>query len=262
MPATALFDQLAEVRARLNAAEHLLLGLDYDGTLTPLVNDPDQARLAPEVRRELERLAATPGVTVAIVSGRALDDLRKHVDVAGLHYAGNHGLDIAGPGRRYIESDAVATLDRLGHLAHHLSRELDAVTGARVEHKALTLSVHYRNVASDRRDDLRRRVEEVVAREYGDLRLSGGHEVLEVRPPSSWHKGAALCWIRDPLGGPPPLTCFIGDDRTDEDAFRTLKDAVTVKVGEPHDTAATYHVPSPADVHRFLSCLKCDRAVA
>ncbi len=250
-----LLPHLSSMRQRLEAAGQVLLGLDYDGTLTPIVEDPSQARLGPETREVLRALAARPNISVAILSGRTLDDLRTLVGLDGLIYAGNHGMDISGPGLRFVEAAAVAELDYLEPLAQTLACQLQPFPGAFVENKSLTISVHFRRVAPHQRDHLQGVVDNTLAEAKHHFCLTQGHKVWEIRPQVDWDKGQALRWIKDQLGYREALVFYLGDDETDEDAFDALPGEVTIKVGDPMDTCARFQVASPDDVREFLHWL-------
>src|SRR5688572_6367688 len=98
-----LFDALEEVSARVRAAPHLLLFADFDGALAPVYDNPAAATLSAEVRPLLCALAGSGKVTVTVVSGRSAADLRGRADLADVIVAGNHGLEIAGPGFEYVD---------------------------------------------------------------------------------------------------------------------------------------------------------------
>ncbi|MBI2803435.1 MAG: trehalose-phosphatase [Planctomycetes bacterium] len=230
----------------------MLLGLDFDGTLSPIVEDPSKAELSLETQDIIKALAAIPGISVAIVSGRSLQDVRGRVGIDGLIYAGNHGLEIHGPGLSYLDPTAVKARRALGWLAAALTKGLSQITGVIVENKSLTLSVHCRQVAIEDRETVFRHVQAAAAVAPDCFRISVGKLVYEVCPQAHWHKGSAMRWIDGQIGRQNTLTLYLGDDRTDEDAFRTLAHGITVKVGEPCETAATYHLDSPASVREFL----------
>jgi trehalose 6-phosphate phosphatase len=247
-----LFDATEEVGERLARASHLLFCLDFDGTLTPLVDDPAEAYLSPQVQRVLRSLAHHERVSLVLVSGRARADLQTRVGIPGLIYAGNHGLEIGGDGFIFIESAAAALCAALEELAADLTEKLQHVPGAFVEDKGLTLSVHYRRTAVADREEVRRIVEAALAGPNTALRLTRGNEVFEIRPSVSWNKGSAVRWIKERLGKPDALTIYLGDDATDEDAFEVLPEAIRIRVGNPSETAAQYQLEGPADVRRFL----------
>jgi trehalose 6-phosphate phosphatase len=256
-----LMDRLPEIAARIDRAGRIVLGLDFDGTLTPIRPRPDDAVLSDTVRDLVRRLALVPRVTVVIVSGRNLAEVSARVGLPGLIYAGNHGMEIRGPGLSFIEPTADALIGPLEEHTRKLKERLAAVPGALVEPKGLTTSVHDRNVPDDFRDQLVAIVREVVAGDPDRFVLTSGHRVWEVRPAVSWHKGQALLWVLDHLedGGDATadrLVFHLGDDRTDEDAFASLPDGVTVKVGPPDaPTRARYRLDDPSSVEQFLTWL-------
>jgi trehalose 6-phosphate phosphatase len=237
--------------------------LDYDGTLTPIVEEPEAARLSPAMRQALQQLRRHPRYRVAIVSGRALADLRARVDGAGLYLAGNHGLEIEGPEGRYDHPAAQRLRPQLEALAQALQRQLTDIPGAWVEDKGLTLSVHFRRVAAasvpEVQARVRRQVEPAVAE--GLVRLRTGKAVLEIRPGVPWDKGEAVRWIVAQLRREAPaarlLALYVGDDDTDEDAFRAVgPQGVSIVVGaERRASAAQYYVESVADTERLLTIL-------
>lgn len=250
-----LFAELKLLAGRIAPASHLLLGLDYDGTLTPLVDDPSAAALAPEMREVLQALAARPETTVAIISGRRLQEVRTLVGLDGLFYAGNHGLEICGRGFDFIEVNAVRMQRALGWLAAALARNLSHIAGVIVENKGLTISVHYRLAPPTQKEEVLRHVQAATAVAPDCFQIGLGNHVFDVRPQVDWHKGSALGWIAKQLGIAKALTVVLGDDRTDEDAFRAHSDGITVRIGEPGSTSAAYHLDGPAQVREFLHWL-------
>src|SRR5437868_3297161 len=117
--------------------------LDFDGTLTPIVSQPENALLSDSMRQTLRELAVK--APVAILSGRDLDDVRRRVDIDSIVYGGSHGFDIAGPRglRRQMATDFLPDLDVAEKELH---KALDGVPGARVERKRFSVAAHYRNV--------------------------------------------------------------------------------------------------------------------
>ena len=229
--------------------------LDYDGTLSEIVPDPDAATLVDGAAEALEHLAAQ--CPVAILSGRDLADIRGRVGVPGIWYAGSHGFELIGPDGSHHQYDAAAVaVGVLESVAAELHDELSQIPGARVEHKRFAVAVHYRNVAA-------KHVAEVIAAAHrygrrGGLRVTGGRKVVELRPDIDWDKGAALAWIRDriPQTGQ-LLPIYIGDDLTDEDAFDAVRFSgigIIVRHDEDGDrpTAASFALRSPAEVGDFV----------
>jgi len=246
---------LSLLLAARRRAGHLLLGLDYDGTLTPIVERPELAHLLPGVAAVLADAAARSDTRLAILRGRALADVQARVGVGGIYYAGNHGLEIAGPGLERLHPGAVAALPSLREAAAELSRELARVRGAQVEDKGVSVTVHYRRVAVPDRIAVRELALRVGWARPG-IRCTEGKMVVELRPDVPWHKGEALSFIRRSLpdGDAGPVV-FIGDDRTDEDAFRAVGDdgyGIVVAPVPPAGTAARAFLADPAEVVAFI----------
>jgi trehalose-phosphatase len=263
MTTPSLTEKLAEIGRRIDGASHIFLGLDFDGTLTPIFPRPDDVVLAEAVRELLVRLARLPKLTVMIVSGRALSDVTRKVGLPELIYAGNHGLEIKGPGLEFMEPTAAAQRNRMSEFTRRLRERLKDVPGAMLEWKGLTVSVHYRNVAPAMWDVVRQAVREVVVTDDDSVLVGSGRRIWEIRPAVPWHKGHALGWIIQHVHTQSSgLLLFLGDDRTDEDAFATYPDAVTVKVGVTDaPTSARYRLPHPDAVRAFLEWL-LDRLTA
>jgi len=235
--------------------DRLAVFLDYDGTLTSIVSHPEDAWLSESMRQTLGSLAAR--VPVAILSGRDLDDVRGRVLVDGIVYAGSHGFDIAGAGGLRRELGA-AYLPVLDAAETELREALDEIPDAQLERKHFSVAAHYRNVNEDDALKVAVAVDTVAAR-HRELRKINGKKVYELLPDIDWDKGKAVLWLLETLelerGSALPI--FIGDDRTDEDAFGALeKRGVGILVSEqPHVTAARYCLNNPEEVERFLRAL-------
>jgi len=247
-----LFDAMEEVGERVVRAPHLLLCFDFDGTLAPIAEEPALVCLSPHMRRVVLSLADHDGVSLAVISGRDRADLQTRVGIPGLIYAGNHGLEISGPGCVFVEPAAAARSAALKELAVDLADKLYPVAGAWVEYKGLTLSIHYRQVADADCAEVRRQVQAALASTEQLFQLTRGDKTYDIRPRVGWNKGTAIDWIREQLGLPDTLAIYLGDDTTDENAFRALPEGITVKVGGPSATAARYRLENPAEVRRFL----------
>jgi trehalose 6-phosphate phosphatase len=247
-----LLEALDKVGAAVEAAARLALFLDFDGTLAPIAASPGLARLPPGTRAVLEKLARCDDCTIGIVSGRALDDVRRRVGMDGLIYAGNHGLEISGGGLHFDEPTAVALKADVAGTVGVLTSLLGQIDGVLVEPKGLTASIHYRRVRAEDRAEVERIVRRVVPEDHPNLVLVEGKMVWEVRPRVVWNKGKAVGWIRDRLGLGQALSFYLGDDRTDEDAFAQIGRFVTARVGPPQPTHAGYRLADPDEVAEFL----------
>jgi trehalose-phosphatase len=250
-----LLDVLDDLRPRLRAAPHLLLALNFDGILAPTVDDPALAFLFPGMDQLLRTLADRAATSVAIFTGRERADLQARVKIPGLIYAGNHGLEISGPGVLFVEPAAAGHRDALQALSTALTDRLQFIPGVQVEDKGLSLSVHYRHAEEGEWEEVRRLVNSVLAGTSHPFQLSQGDKAFEIRPRLYWNKGAATLWIREHLGHADALVIYLGGDVTDEDAFQALADQVTVRVGPPAETAAAFRLEGPEDAREFLRWL-------
>ncbi len=260
-PLPSAIERFDDIRRRM-AGQCIAVFLDYDGTLTPIVAHPDLALLSDDMRGIVRDLAGR--CTVAVISGRDLQDVRSKVAVDEIYYAGSHGFDLAGPdgwsaeheiGREFLrELDAAET---------RLKERIAPIEGAWVERKRYAIAVHYRQTPDAEVPKVEAEVDALVAGRE-DLRKTGGKKVFEVRPKVDWHKGKAVRWLLETLNlaGAGTLPIYVGDDVTDEDAFEALhQDGLGVVVmEEPRPSAAHFSLRDTDEVGRFLSMLDSELA--
>jgi trehalose 6-phosphate phosphatase len=258
-----LFDKIGEIAKRLKTAKKILLLSDYDGTLTPIVDRPELARMGYTMRKLLKQIARLPNAEIGILSGRPLSDLKKLVNIKGIYYAGNHGFEIEGPSGRFIHSQARKSLSLLAAIAEDLRSKLKGIKGAIVEDKGLSLSVHYRMVSTSGFPKLKKYFDQAVGKflKGKKIKVTQGKKVFEIRPPAVWHKGKALLWILQKLEGKKAsgtfLPIYLGDDLTDEDAFAAMpKRGISIFVGGFKSSRAKYQLKSVWEVELFLDILK------
>jgi trehalose-phosphatase len=254
------------------------LFLDYDGTLTPIVERPEDAALPEATREVVRRLAGR--FPVIVVSGRGREDVARRVGLPELVYAGSHGFDIQGPGLRHAPARDAEPAIRA--VTAGLERRLAGIPGAQVEPKRFTVAVHYRRVPEARVAAVEAAVDAELAA-HPELRKAGGKKVWELRPGLDWDKGKAVLWLLRALGlASSPgrggergasveyVPIYIGDDETDEDAFRALAErpggledpsgsnrgGIGVLVAEEErETAASYRLRDPDEVRELLARL-------
>lgn len=255
-------DRYHEIAAGI-ARRPVAVFLDYDGVLTPIVSHPDLAVLSPEMGAVLIELASV--TTVAIVSGRDVDDVRSKVQLPGIYYAGSHGFDIIDPDGVPVADERLdrfhVYLEPLDQAADALESRLEDVAGARVERKRFAIAIHYRQVADEDYPALETAVLETAPR-VPLLRVEAGKKIFEFRPDFDWDKGRALAWLLGELGldGPEVVPLYLGDDTTDEDAFRVVRTrGVGIVVGHDGDPSlARYALEDTDEVRVFLSRLTTD----
>jgi trehalose-phosphatase len=244
-----------------NALEHVeeilargcpALFLDFDGTLADIAHRPAYAVL-PESIRDVLRDLSTHGIPVAVVSGRDLEDLRARVALPEVSYGGSHGFDLLGPAPHCLRHQPGAhLLPALDAAESDLRTRLATVPDIFMERKRFAFAVHYRQVAEPWFDTIAREVGGALLRHPG-VQMREGKKVYELVPDVPWDKGAAVLWMIDHLR-PPGVPIYIGDDVSDEDAFRVLEGrGIGIAVQEsPVPTAASYRLRDPAEVERFL----------
>jgi trehalose 6-phosphate synthase len=244
----------------LKRADGLFVMSDFDGTVADIVDDPEEAEIRDRARECLEATAAHPRAEVAIVSGRAVDDVRERAAVEDAYFAGNHGLELHDGDERSVHSSAHQVQKVLPVVSNVVEREFADDNGVFVEDKGITATVHYRQADCDG-EDVRDAVDAALAEhdEYDALRVTEGKKVVELRPDVDWGKGATVELLRERFTPEDEewLMVYVGDDTTDEAAFEVLDgDGVAVAVGSDRDaTAAPYVVSDPREVTDFFSWL-------
>lgn len=245
MPETSLDPDLRQALARATGVDRLLVCSDYDGTLAPIVTDPDHARPLPAALVALRELTTLPRTTVALVSGRPREQLAALTSLPpSVRLVGSHGSEYRGGVQ--LTPEQAALRQRVAAAVDQLVADLP---GVRVEHKPASVAVHTRTAAPA----VAARVQQAVAdgpAQWPGVRRMLGKEVVElVVSPSD--KGTAMAALRTEHAA--DTVMFLGDDVTDEHAFAVLGEAdVSVKVG-PGATRARYRVPDPAGVVEVLS---------
>ncbi|XP_041006767.1 probable trehalose-phosphate phosphatase H [Juglans microcarpa x Juglans regia] len=260
-----MFEQIIDA----SKGKKIVMFLDYDGTLSPIVDDPDRAFMSDAMRKTVRKLATC--FPTAIVSGRCRDKIYSFVRLAELYYAGSHGMDIKGPAKgckykkgsgRGVQFQAASKfLPMIDEVYKQLVEKTKATPGAQVEHNKFCVSVHFRRVEEKKWNELAQQVRSVL-KEYPKLRLTQGRKVLEIRPTIKWDKGKALEFLLESLGFANCANVFpvyIGDDRTDEDAFKILTEkgqGFGILVSKfPKETSASYSLQEPDEVMDFLKRL-------
>ncbi len=251
-----LFDRIGKILKRIRTAEGIFFFLDYDGTLTPIVSHPEEAILSKKTRALLLAFKRNPRFPLAIVSGRSLKDIRKFVGLKGIYYVGNHGLEIFAPksGVRQLIPDEIVS--ELGRIRDQLNSQLKNVDGVLIEDKECILTIHYRNVDARWVPSILMMLKQEVRESITPLCLGFGKMVFEIRPKSNVNKGTAVLELLEEVKKDKFLPLYMGDDQTDEDAFRVLnRRGITIFVGLSGNSSAQYYVNDPLEVHHFLKII-------
>ncbi len=234
--------------------------LDFDGTLSPIVNHPEDAALARGMEDILRRCASK--YTIAVVSGRDMDDVKGRVNIDEIIYAGSHGFRISGPDGLIMEQKkAEKILPLLDRIKNQLNEKFSAgPEGVQVERKRYAIAVHFRNAEDSRRHEVQPKIDEVL-KDHSGVKTGTGKMIIEIKPDLDWHKGKAIEWILDELNlndNPEIMAIYIGDDVTDEDAFKTIlpNGGVGILVGtHGNPTAAAYRLKNVDEVKVLLQKL-------
>lgn len=220
---------------------------DFDGTLAEIVPTPEEAGLKPITRFVIEELAKK--FHVGIISGRGLDEVRRLVGLKGIFYSGNHGVEIEGPGLKFVEPNSAKSSDYITSLGKKLEKALEAYR-PRINSKKYSVSIHYRTVEPSRVKPLLVELNGIISGPFRDGKIDvfHGKKVVEIKAPVDWDKGKAIELILKKVGkrGTP---VFFGDDTTDEYGFKKVNkmNGASIFVGKKHrKTAAKYWIESPS----------------
>lgn len=258
-----IFDAWREVSLSIKAAGCVLLVLDYDGTLSPIVEHPALAVLSKTARDKIRYLSSHAHFSIGIISGRSLEDIKRKIGLDDIYYAGNHGLEIESPKMKFTSPEAKKLMVLMLRLEGQLADKLSSIRGVFVENKNLTLSIHFRKAKEKEiarlKDIFDNSVRPFLRRK--EIVVANGKKVLEVRPNLGIDKGKAFLWMFKDLqfSHPEIIAVYVGDDQTDESAFEAVnrKKGLSVFVGKPNkNSRALYYLKSPKEAEVFLGKLK------
>ena len=247
-------DYYSRLQNKIKTHLKIALFLDFDGTLVPIQKDPAQCFLPEKIRDQLKSLTRSDHCYLSVLSGRSLSDIKKRVGIRRIYYGGNHGLDISGPNIKYTHPKVILAKPIMDIAKRNLRKEIDDIDGAWLEDKKYTLSLHFRSVKKEDIFFAKRIFYKTVAEllDKKPLAVVKGKKVLELVPNVSWDKGSAALWILKELKVK-CLTIYIGDDQTDENAFKALhKKGINIRVGKSKKTLADYYLKGYWEISRLL----------
>ena len=253
-----------EALARRFVGKQLAVFLDYDGTLTPIRDRPEYAIISDSMREEVRRLAER--VPVVVVSGRDRRVVQELMGLDNLIVAGDHGFDIWSPVGGSIQREDGASFEGLlREVEARLRAELANLPGALVEPKKSSVAVHFRLVPEEQRPCVKEIVDTILSERPEELMITPGKMIFEIQPRLDWDKGEAVLYLLEVLGldRDDVVPIYLGDDITDEDAFRALPGlGIGIFVGSADDpetadrtTAANYVLNTIGEVEEFLNRL-------
>jgi len=259
----------------------LLLFLDYDGTLSEIVNDPDKAILTQTMSDLLLKLSSLDNILMVIVTGRSIEKVRSFMPKNdNIHFAGNHGIEIEFASnskmdkKLFVDEESVKALN----LAHNALKDeykvIEKYNGTQIEYKTYSLSVHYRNMKVENEQKAMSEIGEIMKdlSKKHNIHLSEGKKLFELKCVDDWNKGYAMKWMLEnkekifglEQNGKRNNVIFIGDDVTDEDRFGALLDygeneemkdnvsTILVTHNKVRQTKAAYYVNTVSDVETLL----------
>jgi trehalose 6-phosphate phosphatase len=252
----SLSPELLTAVRRVADTEHLLVAMDFDGTMSPLVDHADDARPLPRAAAAFAELAALPRTTTALISGRALESLRAVASPPeNTLLIGSHGAEAwMGPGSTELQLDD-AQRELLAEIRQELAGIVDQAPGTLLEDKPAGVVLHTRLADDDVAEDAVAAARAVLQDRSGVF-LKTGNRVLETSVVHA-SKGEGVAFLRQATGA--TAVAFAGDDTTDEDALGTLVTGdLGVKVGLDF-TQAEFRVESPVHVCELLEALLRER---
>jgi trehalose 6-phosphate phosphatase len=232
----------------------IFLMCDFDGTLAPIQGDPGKCILLPDIRKQLEMIIRTGNSHVAILSGRSLSDIQKRVPIKDIYHAGSHGLEISGPNIEYVHPKALVAKTIIDKIRKSVEKEIVNIEGILIEKKKFSFTLHYRMANKADGAFMRKTFYKIISEntENQTMAILKGKKVLELTPNVLWDKGKAALLIIKQL----EKTClpiYIGDDVTDESAFKALSEGgITIRVGISKKTAAQYYLKNQREILQFL----------
>ncbi len=252
----SLPDVLMPLLAAYHAGEKLLLLFDYDGTLTPIVDHPWQAQLAPRTRELLSELAAQPNIHAGIFSGRCLDDLERLIGLPQLAYCGLSGIEMRIDGNLLVHPTARESVQLIDEITRRLSAIEHVYPGAWVEHKRYGFTVHYRGVDASLTEEVHKRILGFLDSWARQLRIVDAPLAVEVLVGGTWTKGDAVRKLIDNVGEP-LFIMYAGDAPNDREALEaaTAHGGIALGVGPLAPPAATAHVADPDTLVSWLEAL-------
>ncbi len=254
-----LFSERKKIERKIEKAKSILLVCDFDGTLVSIKSTPNMVHLPPKTKKLLFLLSGDKRYNVGIISGRPLCEVKKLIGLNNIFYVGNHGFEIKLPKRqKFVYPQAKKIRPLIKNLSKKFNKLLSGYNGILIEDKTYTLSIHYRNCLANQIASLKKGARSIYLPlvKKRKVRVTEGKKVIEIRPPLDWDKGEALRWTRNRLKKKNALTIYIGDDRTDEDAFAQTGKGLSIYVGaKKKHSAAKFYLSGPNRVVSFLTFL-------
>jgi alpha,alpha-trehalose-phosphate synthase [UDP-forming]/trehalose-phosphatase len=251
-----VFEHLDEIKDKLTRftknrtplGKLFFLFLDYDGTLSPIVELPDKAIISRETLSLIKRLKKH--MPIAVISGRSMMDIRERISVKGIIYAGNHGAEIWDGKKTVINQQSLSNNHLLSEFLYKLKKELSHIYGVLIEDKGITASIHFRRMKTKNIPEFFDIFSKISENYKNSFRITPGKKVFEIRPIDAWNKGEAVEWIMENMGSR-KVPIYLGDDTTDEDAYKVISGkGISICIGGSSETE--YYLKNQEEVKDFL----------
>lgn len=247
-----IFKEWPSIGQRLQKSKNTLFLFDFDGTLSKIVQHPGHAKLGKKIKSLIRILSSLNGVSLGIVSGRPLTEIKRITRLNAIIVSGNHGFEAVGKNISFIHPKSQAIRNNLEKIISFIQTIKIPINGLLVENKTLTGSLHYRNVNSNNLKKVFSLINRIkpICKQYG-FSIRKGKKVFEIIPALEWNKGHFVKWLEKKMGR--PLIVYAGDDTTDEDVFHFLeKRGITIRIGSTKRSAASYFLSSQKDMPTLL----------
>lgn len=241
----------------IKKAAKMALFLDFDGTLSPLKPIPQQSKLPKQTKSILKKLASMKNLHLAIVSGRALSDVKARVGIEGIIYSGNHGMEWEYKGRCFTPDIPLETIKVLKTIKHEMEEVSQNYKGSLVENKTYSVAFHYRRVIRGKKLELENVLHNRFSKYLQKHRVSliMDKDAYDIKANTGWTKGEVVNGFKKLSLYDMGKIIYIGDSKTDEDSFVKLASGITIKVGSPKGSHAKYFLRDEQDVQKFLRWL-------
>ncbi len=252
-----LLDNLTEVEKKIRSKEKILLGMDHDGSIAEIITTLQEARITEQMREILTILSKNPGICLAFVSGRIIDELKSIVNIDNAFYAGNHGFQIEGYGADYTYKNK-KVIELIEKITKEVEKNFQNIDGIVIEKKIYTTSFHFRNIPQDKQESVRTEILNTLNK-YKNIRIVEGKKLFNIRPKIEINKGTVIETVGNHFyknnWRKHFTVIFIGDDNSDEDAFKILGDndiGIVVNENPPENTYANYYAKNVKEIEDFF----------
>lgn len=248
------FDRLADIEKKMQENKSCIFMFDFDGTLSEIAETPDKACLEKSIKDLLEKLSKS--FFVAIISGRTLLDVKSKVDLPKLIYAGSHGLEWQIKNENKIAKINGKIKENLPVVKKEFEELVLNYKGTFIEEKPFGFSVHYRILKEEGAGNFLEDAEKIISNieKNGLFMAVVSEKAIEVRPNIKWDKGEFAKYLLEYLGKEKNkafLPVYVGNGKTDEDAFKVLRNGITVRIGESDESLANYFIKT-GEINKFL----------